>query len=121
VRKEYPLAVQNLRVALEQADEYGLLGKDILGSGFDFSVRINRGGGAFVCGESSALMACLEGQPGEPRPKHIHTVISGLYDKPTNLNNVETWANVPVIIDKGEEQGDQDLLPGGQGEQHGVG
>jgi NADH:ubiquinone oxidoreductase subunit F (NADH-binding)/(2Fe-2S) ferredoxin/ferredoxin len=103
VRKEYPLAVQNLRVALQQADEYGLLGRDILGSGFDFSVRINRGGGAFVCGESSALMACLEGQPGEPRPKHIHTVISGLYDKPTNLNNVETWANVPVIIDKGDQ------------------
>ncbi len=103
VRKEYPLAVQNLRVALRQAGEYGLLGEDILGSGFDFSVRINRGGGAFVCGESSALMACLEGQPGEPRPKHIHTVVSGLYDKPTNLNNVETWANVPVIIDKGDQ------------------
>jgi NADH:ubiquinone oxidoreductase subunit F (NADH-binding)/(2Fe-2S) ferredoxin/ferredoxin len=103
VRKEYPLAVQNLKVALQQADECGLLGRDILGSGFDFSVRINRGGGAFVCGESSALMACLEGQPGEPRPKHIHTVISGLYDKPTNLNNVETWANVPVIIDKGDQ------------------
>ena len=103
VRKEYPLAVQNLRIALQQGEEYGLLGEDILGSGFDFSVRINRGGGAFVCGESTALMACLEGQPGEPRPKHIHTAISGLYDKPTNLNNVETWANVPVIIDKGDQ------------------
>ena len=103
VRKEYPLAVQNLRIALQQAEEYGLLGEDVLGTGFDFSVRINRGGGAFVCGESSALMASLEGQPGEPRPKHIHTVISGLYDKPTNLNNVETWANVPLIIDKGAE------------------
>jgi NADH-quinone oxidoreductase subunit F len=103
VRKEYPLAVQNLRIALQQAGEYGLLGEDILGTGFDFSVRINRGGGAFVCGESTALMACLEGQPGEPRAKHIHTVMSGLYDKPTNLNNVETWANVPVIIDKGDQ------------------
>jgi len=103
VRKEYPLAVQNLGIALQQAGEYGFLGEDILGSGFDFSVRINRGGGAFVCGESTALMACLEGQPGEPRAKHIHTVISGLYDKPTNLNNVETWANVPVIIDKGDQ------------------
>jgi NADH-quinone oxidoreductase subunit F len=103
VRKEYPLAVQNLRIALQQAGDYGLLGEDILGTGFDFSVKINRGGGAFVCGESSALMASLEGQPGEPRAKHIHTVISGLYDKPTNLNNVETWANVPVILDKGDQ------------------
>jgi len=103
VRNEYPLAVKNLRIALDQARERGLLGRNILGSGFDFSVKINRGGGAFVCGESTAMMASIEGYSGEPRPKHIHTVESGLYDKPTNLNNVETWANVPYIINKGKE------------------
>ncbi len=101
VRHEYPLAVTNLAIALEQAREYGLLGEDILGSGFDFDVTISRGGGAFVCGESTALMASLEGRVGEPRAKHIHTVEKGLWDKPTNLNNVETWANVPIIIDRG--------------------
>jgi len=103
VRNEYPLAVKNLRIALDQATEWGFLGGDILGSGFDFSVKINRGGGAFVCGESTAMMASIEGYSGEPRPKHIHTVESGLYDKPTNLNNVETWANVPHIINQGTE------------------
>jgi len=103
VRHEYPLAVKNLSIALEQAREYGLLGKDILGSGFDFDIRISRGGGAFVCGESTALMASLEGKIGEPRPKHVHTVISGLNGKPTNLNNVETWANVPVIMNGGAD------------------
>jgi NADH:ubiquinone oxidoreductase subunit F (NADH-binding)/(2Fe-2S) ferredoxin/Pyruvate/2-oxoacid:ferredoxin oxidoreductase delta subunit len=101
VRHEYPLAVKNLRVALDQAREYGLLGADILGSGFDFDVVIARGGGAFVCGESTALMASLEGKIGEPRQKHIHTVVKGLHNKPSNLNNVETWANVPLIINKG--------------------
>jgi NADH-quinone oxidoreductase subunit F len=101
VRYEYPLAVKNMELAIKQAEEYGLLGKNILGSGFDFSIRINRGGGAFVCGESSALMASLEGKPGEPRAKYIHTVVKGLWDKPTTLNNVETWANVPLIINKG--------------------
>jgi NADH-quinone oxidoreductase subunit F len=103
VRNEYPLAVKNLGIALEQARAYGFLGKNIFNSGFDFDVRINRGGGAFVCGESSALMASLEGRAGEPRAKYIHTVERGLWDKPTNLNNVETWANVPEIITRGAE------------------
>jgi len=98
VRNEYPLAVVHLRGAIEQAREMGLLGTDILGSGFDFDIRINRGGGAFVCGESTALMASLEGRPGEPRAKYVHTVESGLHEKPTNLNNAETWANVPAIV-----------------------
>jgi NADH-quinone oxidoreductase subunit F len=101
VRNEYPMAVRNARIAIKQAEEYGLLGKDILGSGFDFSIRINRGGGAFVCGESSALMASLEGKVGEPEAKYVHTVEKGLWDKPTNLNNVETWANIPLIINRG--------------------
>jgi len=104
VRNEYPLAVQRLTVALEQAHELGLLGADILGTGFSFDIRINRGGGAFVCGESTALMASLEGKPGEPRTKYIHTVVAGLHDKPTTLNNVETWANVPGIIANGGKQ-----------------
>ena len=101
VRNEYPLAVNNLNLAINVARRAGLLGKDILGSGLDFDIEIRRGGGAFVCGESTALMASLEGKVGEPRAKHIHTVESGLYDQPTNLNNVETWANVPLIISKG--------------------
>jgi NADH:ubiquinone oxidoreductase subunit F (NADH-binding)/(2Fe-2S) ferredoxin/Pyruvate/2-oxoacid:ferredoxin oxidoreductase delta subunit len=104
VRNEYPLAVNNLELAIKQAREYGFLGKDILGKkGFNFDILISRGGGAFVCGESTALMASLEGKIGEPRPKHIHTVVKGLYNKPSNLNNVETWANVPLIINKGAE------------------
>jgi len=101
VRHEYPLAVKNLEIALDQARDYGLLGKNILGSDFDFDIKISRGGGAFICGESTALMASLEGKIGEPRPKHIHTVVNGLHGKPTDLNNVETWANVPLIINKG--------------------
>jgi len=101
IRNEYPLAVRNAQIAIRQAQEYGFLGSNILGSGFDFNVRINRGGGAFVCGESTALMASLEGKPGEPRAKYIHTVEKGLWDQPTNLNNVETWANVPLIINRG--------------------
>ncbi len=103
VRHEYPLAVKNLSVALEQAREYRLLGENILSSGFDFDIKISRGGGAFVCGESTALMASLEGKIGEPRPKHIHTIVSGLNGKPSNLNNVETWANVPLIIKRGAD------------------
>ena len=103
VRHEYPLAVKNAVIALDQARQYGLLGKNILGSGFDFDVKISRGGGAFICGESTALMASLEGKIGEPRPKHIHTVVSGLNGKPSNLNNVETWANVPFIINRGAD------------------
>jgi NADH-quinone oxidoreductase subunit F len=103
VRNEYPLAVENLEVAIQQAREMGFLGEDILGSGFDFDILISRGGGAFVCGESTALMASLEGKPGRPRAKYIHTVEKGFRDSPSNLNNVETWANVPVIINKGAD------------------
>jgi len=101
VRNEYPLAVSNLSRALVQAKEYGLLGRNILGSNLTFNIKINRGGGAFVCGESTALMASLEGRVGEPRAKYIHTVEHGLWDQPSNLNNVETWANVPMIITRG--------------------
>ncbi len=103
VRQEYPLAVENLNVALQQAREYGLLGQNILGSGFDFDVKVHRGAGAFVSGESSALMTAIEGKVGEPRPKYIRTAISGIWEKPSNLNNVETWANVPLIINKGAD------------------
>ena len=101
VRNEYPLAVTHATQALKDARKYGFLGEDIFGSGFDFDVKISRGGGAFVCGESSALMASLEGRPGEPRAKYVHTVEKGLFDLPTNLNNVESWANVPMIIQDG--------------------
>ena len=101
VRNEYPLAVERLSGAIEQAREMGLLGENILSSGFSFDIRINRGGGAFVCGESTALIASLEGRPGEPRAKYVHTVESGLWGQPTNLNNAETWANVPAIINRG--------------------
>ncbi|MCJ7664138.1 MAG: 4Fe-4S binding protein [Desulfobacterales bacterium] len=103
VRNEYPLAVENVGIAIEQATTMGLLGKNILGSGFDFTLVINKGGGAFVAGESSALMASIEGFVAEPKAKHIHMAESGLWEKPTNLNNVETWANVPVIIEKGAD------------------
>src|SRR4030043_514934 len=101
VRNEYPLALANVTVALGQAEQLGLLGENILGSGFDFNVRINRGGGAFVCGESTALMASLEGKVGEPRAKYVHTAEKGLWNRPSDLNNVETWANVPLIINNG--------------------
>ena len=103
VRNEYPLAVKNLTVAIKAARDYGFLGENILGTGFSFDIEISRGGGAFVCGESTALMASLEGKVGEPRAKYIHTVESGLYDKPSNLNNVETWANIPPILERGAE------------------
>jgi NADH:ubiquinone oxidoreductase subunit F (NADH-binding)/(2Fe-2S) ferredoxin/Pyruvate/2-oxoacid:ferredoxin oxidoreductase delta subunit len=103
VREEYPLAVENVSIALNQAEEYGFLGTNILGSGFDFYIKVHRGAGAFVSGESSALMTALEGRVGEPRPKYIHTVISGVWDKPSTLNNVETWANIPLIINNGAE------------------
>jgi NADH:ubiquinone oxidoreductase subunit F (NADH-binding)/(2Fe-2S) ferredoxin len=101
VRNEYPLAVKHSQIAVEQARELGLLGDNILGSPLSFDVEIARGGGAFVCGESTALMASIEGKVGEPRPKDVHTVVDGLYHKPTTLNNVETWANVPAIIMNG--------------------
>ena len=103
VRQEYPLACEHFILALDQARDYGLLGKNILGSRFNFDVQVNRGGGAFVCGESTALMASIEGKPGEPRAKHVHTVEKGLWERPSCLNNVETWANVPLIINRGAE------------------
>ena len=103
VRQEYPLAVENVTLAIKQAEDYGFLGKNILGSGFDFNVKVHQGAGAFVCGESSALMTALEGKAGEPRPKYIRSNIKGLWEKPTVLNNVETWANVPLIINRGAD------------------
>lgn len=101
VRHEYPLAYKNAALAIKQARQTGLLGQNILGSGFDFDLEIAQGGGAFVCGESTALIASIEGKVGEPRSKQIHMVEQGLYGKPTNINNVETWANIPHIIQKG--------------------
>jgi NADH-quinone oxidoreductase subunit F len=101
VRQEYPLALTNLGIAIERAEEAGLLGQDILGSGFDFDVQVHRGAGAFVCGEETALLKSLEGKAGEPRPRPPYPAVKGLWDKPTNINNVETWANVPLIIDRG--------------------
>jgi NADP-reducing hydrogenase subunit HndC len=101
VRQEYPLAVENMQMALEQAEKYGLLGNNILGSSFDFKVKIHKGAGAFVSGESSALMTAIEGKVGEPRPKYVHTSEKGVWDKPSALNNVETWANIPLIINNG--------------------
>jgi len=103
VRHEYPLACKNAEIAITQARKAGLLGKNVLGSGFSFDVEIAKGGGAFVCGESTALIASIEGKVGEPRSKQVHTVTRGLWGKPTNLNNVETWANVPLIINKGSQ------------------
>jgi len=103
VRNEYPLAVEHIRIAVRQARELGLLGENVLGSSFSFDVEIARGGGAFVCGESTALMNSLEGNVGEPRAKDIHTVVDGLWHKPTVLNNVETWANIPSIILNGSK------------------
>ncbi|MDF9407188.1 SLBB domain-containing protein [Pelotomaculum isophthalicicum JI] len=103
VRQEYPLAVENVTTAIKQAQEYGLLGKNILGSGFDFTVKVHMGAGAFVCGESTALMTALEGRAGEPRPKYIRSNVKGLWNRPSVLNNVETWSNVPLIINNGAD------------------
>jgi len=94
VRQEYPLAVENINLAIRQAEEYGLLGENILGSGFNFKVHVHQGAGAFVCGESTALMTSLEGKAGEPRPKYVRSNVKGLWNRPSVLNNVETWANV---------------------------
>ena len=101
VRAEYPIAIRNLQKAIDQAEKAGLLGENILGSGFSFNIQINRGAGAFVCGESTALFTSIEGRAGEPRAKYIRSVERGLWNRPTVLNNVETWANVPVIIERG--------------------
>jgi NADH:ubiquinone oxidoreductase subunit F (NADH-binding)/(2Fe-2S) ferredoxin len=101
VRNEYPLAVKRLVSAIKQAKSYGLLGENIAGSDFSFDIKISTGAGAFVCGESTALMASLEGNVGRPRAKYVHTVAKGFRNNPSNLNNVETYANVPVILLKG--------------------
>jgi NADH-quinone oxidoreductase subunit F len=101
IRNEYPLAVKNLKIALQQARENGLLGRNILGSGFDFDIEIRVGSGAFVCGEETALMASIEGKIGEPRPRPPYPAQSGLWGKPTNINNVKTWSNIPLIIRRG--------------------
>jgi NADH-quinone oxidoreductase subunit F len=103
VRMEYPLAVKNLSKAIGDARSLGLLGDNILGSGFSFDIEISRGGGAFVCGESSALVQSIMGRAGEPQAKYVHTSEKGLWEMPTNLNNVETWANVPLIITRGAD------------------
>ncbi len=103
IRAEYPLAVENLRIAIRQAENAGLLGKDILGSGFDFNLGIRLGAGAFVCGEETALMASIEGRIGEPHPRPPYPAEEGLWGKPTNINNVKTWAAVPIIIKNGSE------------------
>lgn len=103
VRAEYPLAVKTLNIAIQQAEALGLLGENIMGTGFDFKVTISTGAGAFICGESSALMASLEGKVGRPRPKYIRSVEKGFRDSPSNLNNVETYANIPDIITNGGE------------------
>jgi NADH:ubiquinone oxidoreductase subunit F (NADH-binding)/(2Fe-2S) ferredoxin/Pyruvate/2-oxoacid:ferredoxin oxidoreductase delta subunit len=103
VRQEYPLAVENVAIAIRQAEEYGFLGRNILGSGFDFTVKVHQGAGAFVCGEETALLMSLEGKPGEPRARPPYPAVKGLWGKPTNINNVETWANVPLIINNGAD------------------
>lgn len=103
IRAEYPLAIERLQIALRQAREYGLLGKDILGSGFDFDIELRYGAGAFVCGEETALIHSMEGQRGEPTFKPPFPAVSGYLGKPTNVNNVETFANIPIIITKGAD------------------
>jgi NADH:ubiquinone oxidoreductase subunit F (NADH-binding)/(2Fe-2S) ferredoxin/NAD-dependent dihydropyrimidine dehydrogenase PreA subunit len=119
IRLEYPLALERLRKAIAEAREWGLLGTGILGTDMEFDIRIHQGAGAFVCGESTALMASMEGRPGEPRAKYVHTVEYGYRNQPTVLNNVETWANIPQIIRRGPEwfasigTGDVSLSPWG--------
>ncbi len=103
VRAEYPFAVERLRAALDQARERGLLGPDVLGSGFDFDVHVNEGAGAFVCGEETALIGSIEGKRGMPRTRPPFPAVSGLWDRPTNINNVETYANIPWIVTHGAE------------------
>lgn len=103
VRAEYPLACEHLAVAIEQAEKSGILGENILGTNFSFHIHIKKGAGAFVCGEESALIASIEGKPGEPVPRPPYPAEKGLWGKPTNINNVKTWASVPYIINKGAE------------------
>jgi len=101
VRQEYPLAVENVTFAIKKAEEFGLLGKNILGSGYDFTIKVHQGAGAFVCGEETALIHSLEGKVGEPKARPPYPAVRGLWGKPTNINNVETWANIPLVINKG--------------------
>jgi len=103
IRDEYPLALRHITLAIAQAEQMGLLGKNILGSGFNLSIHISKGAGAFVCGEETALIASVEGKVGEPRQRPPFPAVKGLWKKPTNINNVETWANIPIIIQKGPE------------------
>ncbi len=103
VRQEYPLAVENVGIAIKQAEQWGFLGENILGSGFDFTIQVHRGAGAFVCGEETSLLMSLEGKPGEPKARPPYPATKGLWDKPTNINNVETWANIPFIINRGAD------------------
>jgi NADH-quinone oxidoreductase subunit F len=103
VRHEYPLSVARLRLSISNAEQCGLLGDNILGSGFSFKLSVVEGGGAFVCGESTALMASIEGREGQPRVKYVRSTERGLWDKPTLLQNVETWANVPLIVENGPQ------------------
>ncbi|MDG6218410.1 MAG: NAD(P)H-dependent oxidoreductase subunit E, partial [Candidatus Thermoplasmatota archaeon] len=103
VRDEYPIAVKTIENAIKQARACGLLGKNILGSGFSFDIDIIRGAGAFVCGEETALIASIEGKKGEPRQRPPFPAQKGLFNKPTNINNVETWANIPLILNKGSK------------------
>jgi len=104
VRNEYPLAIKHLIIALRQAHDLGLLGENILGTGFSFDIRIVRGAGAFVCGEETALMKSIEGKMGEPRQRPPYPVQKGIFGKPTAINNVETWANIPVIFERGADE-----------------
>jgi len=103
IRAEYPLAIQRLRIAIKQMEEYGLIGDDIMGSGFKFHIKIKEGAGAFVCGEETAMMASIEGRRGMPRSRPPFPAQSGLWGKPTNINNVETWSNVSAILAKGAD------------------
>ena len=103
IRAEYPIAVKRLQIAIDQAKEYGLLGKNIFDTGFDFDIELRLGAGAFVCGEETALMTSIEGHRGEPRPRPPFPAVKGLWEKPTILNNVETYANIPVIFNKGAD------------------
>lgn len=103
IRAEYPIAVERLQIAIQQARELGLLGKNIFDSGFDFDIELRLGSGAFVCGEETSLLASIEGHRGEPRPRPPYPAVKGLYGKPTILNNVETYANIAQIILHGAE------------------
>jgi len=103
VRAEYPLAVKRMKIAIDQAKQYGLMGNNILGTGFNFNLEVVEGAGAFVCGEETALIASIEGRAGRPTPRPPYPAGRGLYGKPTNINNVETWCNIPVIIEKGSK------------------